>query len=156
LPAGYVGTALFGAALFYIANTWARTRALTMGVGYGLVIFSIVFTLPNLLDGFLALTIGCIFGMILVSLARHAAEVVNLFMLNLLALTTGLNAVLDAFYLVRNPGAGAGIVTNDAAAFSASFAPWVPASVWAFLWALASALLLMAAVYFSIIRPPRR
>ncbi|MCU0463901.1 MAG: M50 family metallopeptidase [Anaerolineae bacterium] len=156
LPAGYIGTALFGAGLFYIANTWSRTRLLTAILGYGLVFFSIIFTLPNLLSGFFALFIGGLMGAILVSSARRSSDEINLFILNVLALVTGFNAVLDVVYLITNPGARGGPVLNDAAAFSAAFAPWVPAAAWATIWAIASVLLLFTAVYFSVIRPPRR
>ena len=155
LPAGYIGTALFGASLFYIANTWTRTRLITAILGYGLIAFSIFFTLPDLFNGLLALVIGCVFGMILVSLSRKGSEDFNLLVLNVLAMIVGLNAVLDVFYIVENP-AVRGVVTNDAAAFSQQFAPWVPASIWALIWAFASAVLLAGSVYYSVIRPSRR
>ncbi len=155
LPAGYIGTALFGAALFYIANTWGRTPLITTVLGYGLIAFSIFFTFSDLLSGLLALTIGCVMGGLLVSLARRGSEDFNLLILNVLAMITGLNAVLDVFYIVENPGVR-GVVVNDAAAFSEQFAPWIPASVWALIWAIAAAALLAGAVYFSVIRPARR
>jgi len=154
LPAGYIGTALFGAALFYIANTGTHIRRITAILGYGLIAFSIFFTLSNLLSGFLALTIGCITGGLLVMLSRRGTEDFNLLILNVLAMITGLNAVLDVFYIIENPGVR-GVVVNDAAAFSAQFAPWIPASVWALIWAIAAAALLAGAVYYSVIRPPR-
>jgi len=155
LPAGYIGTALFGASLFYIANTWARTRLITSSLGYGLIAFSIFFTLPDFFNGFLALTIGCVMGTLLVSLARRGSEDFNLLILNVLAMITGLNAVLDVFYIVENPGVS-GVVVNDAAAFSKQFAPWIPASIWALIWALAAAALLAGSVYYSVIRRIRR
>lgn len=155
LPAGYIGTALFGAALFYIANTTARTRIITRVLGYGLILFSIIFTLPNLFAGLLALGIGSVMGILLLELAKRGSDDFNLLVLNILAMITGLNAVLDVFYIVNNPSAG-GRVNNDAAAFAQNFAPWIPASVWALIWAGAAVALLAGAVYYSVIRPPRR
>lgn len=155
LPAGYIGTALFGAALFYIANTTFRTRRITLILGYGLVAFSIIFTLPNLFSGLLALMIGTVFGLLLIELSRRGSDDFNLLMLNILAMITSLNAVLDVTYLISNPSAR-GVVNNDAAAFSETFAPWIPASVWALIWAATALILLAGAVYFSVIRPPRR
>jgi hypothetical protein len=154
IPAGYVGTAVFGAVLFYLANTIARPRRLTTLLGYGLIVFSVVFILPDPLNGILALMIGSLFGILLINAARHLSDALNLLILNVIALTTGFNAVLDALYLVRVPNAR-GIVLNDAAAFSAEFAPLIPAGVWALLWAALSAVLLGLSIYLSIIRPRR-
>lgn len=155
LPAGYIGTALFGASLFYIANIWEKTRVITRVLSYSLIGFSVIFTLPNLFGGLLALTIGVVSGLLLLELSRRGSDNFNLLVLNVLAMITGLNAVLDVFHIVENPDVR-GVVNNDAAAFSQQFAPWIPASVWALIWAAAAVALLAGAVYFSVIRPPRR
>ena len=73
-------------------------------------------------------------------------------MLNLLAMVTALNAVLDLLALINNSGATLGAVRNDAAAFSAEIAPLIPPVVFAALWVLLALIMLGAAIYFSIIR----
>jgi hypothetical protein len=157
LPAGYLGAALFGAALFYIAHTVRNSRLVSLALGVGLALVTILYT--GLLTGnfsFVAFFVGLIGAGLLIWLGRRGSQDANLLVLNLLAIITGLNAVLDLLFLVGNSGVGIGQVRNDAAAFSANVAPILPGSVWAAIWALLAVLLLGAAVYYSIIRRWRR
>lgn len=157
LPAGYLGAALFGAALFYIAHTVRNSRLVSLALGVGLALVTILYT--GLLTGnfsFVAFFVGLVGAGLLIWLGRRGSQDANLLVLNLLAIITGLNAVLDLLFLVGNSGVGLGQVRNDAAAFSANVAPILPGSVWAAIWALLAVLLLGAAVYYSIIRRWRR
>jgi hypothetical protein len=157
LPAGYLGAALFGAALFYIAHTVRNSRLVSLALGVGLALVTILYT--GLLTGnfsFVAFFVGLVGAGLLIWLGRRGSQDANLLVLNLLAIITGLNAVLDLLFLVGNSGVGIGQVRNDAAAFSANVAPILPGSVWAAIWALLAVLLLGAAVYYSIIRRWRR
>lgn len=151
LPAGYLGAALFGALLFYLANTLRHGRAISMALGAGLILFSLAFgrVSPT------ALLVGIGFGALLIALGWKAGDYLNLLILNVLAVMTGLNAVFDLWFLIGSSGAQAGELRNDAAAFQQQVAPLIPAPVWALLWALAAALMLVAAVWFSLLRPRR-
>jgi hypothetical protein len=152
LPAGYLGAALFGAVLFYLANRFHRSRLLTLALGVGLILFSILFGRVSLL----ALAVGVIFGGVLIALAWYTHEDVNTFVLSLLASLTSLNAVFDVWSLVGNSDAALGTVRNDAAAFSAAIFPLIPGSVWALLWSGLAILMLGISIWFSLIRPMRR
>jgi hypothetical protein len=143
LPMGYVG-----AALFYVTNTVPYPRTISLALAALLGAITLLYT------SFLstAWLVGLGFALALLALWRYADRSVNLLALNVLAMITGLNAVLDLVGLVNNSGASLGAVRNDAAAFSAEIAPIIPPVVWAVLGALIAVALLGAAVYFSYIR----
>lgn len=158
LPAGYIGAAVFGALLFYLINTFHRTRLIAMALGAGLIIFTLLYARPDASGLPLALLVGLATGAVLMVLGWKASRYLNLLVLNVLAMMTALNAVLDVVLLTRYSNvqietAGGGIIRNDAAAFSAEIAPLIPAAVWAFLWAAIALALLGVSVYFSIVRP---
>lgn len=155
LPAGYVGAALFGAALFYLTNTWRRTRTLSALLGAALIAFSVFYARPDEQGRITALLVGVGFGLVLLAVAWKLSLMVNVLVLNVLAMLTGLNAVLDVRSLIDNSGAMLGQVRNDAAAFSAEVLG-LPAVVWALLWLALSVLALGLAVYASVIRPLRQ
>lgn len=152
LPAGYLGAALFGSVLFYLTNTVQHTRVITGMLGGFLIVMTVLFT--NLFST--AFVVGILGGAILFYMAARGGSVMNLLLLNVLALLTAFHALLDVIYLISNSGAALGDVRNDAAAFSAAFTPIVPAGVWAALWAGLAIVMMAAAFYFSIIRPLRQ
>lgn len=157
IPAGYLGAAFFGAALFYIINTIRYPRSISIALGIMLIIFSVLFARPDRFGAPLALIIGLLFGAGLIGLGWKAQRVVNLLVLNVLAMVTSQNAVMDVLSLIRNSNAtlntGRGIITNDAASFSREVAPLIPANVWALVWAGLSILMLGIAIYYSVIHP---
>jgi hypothetical protein len=148
LPAGYLGAALFGAVLFYAVNTVPFPRTISLVLAVLLAAVTLLFT------AFLstAWLLGLSSALVLLALWRFADRSVNLLVLDLLAMLTGLNAVLDLVGVIGSSGASMGGVMNDAAAFSREFAPIIPGVVWAVLWAIIAILMLGAAVYFSYIR----
>lgn len=152
LPAGYLGAAAFGAILFYLTNSQPYTRTLSAILGVLLLIFSVIFGLSSLL----AFAIGVAFAIMLFILAAKANREVNILILNILAILTGLNAVLDLWYLVRNSSASLGTISNDAAAFSRDVFPLIPAALWAFLWAVLAVIFLSIAIWYSVVRPIRK
>lgn len=152
LPAGYLCAAFFGAILFYLANRVPHTRVISFVLGAGLILITLLYT-DFLATAFI---VGVLMGAALILLGWRAHQDINLIILNVLAMLTGLNAVLDLFYLVNNSGAGLGTVRNDAVAFSAQIAPIIPAWVWAGLWALIALAALGASVWYSVIHPFRR
>jgi hypothetical protein len=148
LPAGYLGAALFGAVLFYLNNRFHRSQLLSVLIGIGLIGFSILFANQALV----AFLVGMLFGAALIVLGYRAAESWNALVLNVLAILTGLNAVLDVWYLVGDSDASLGMIRNDAAAFSQAVAPIIPGAVWAFIWAVLAAAMLGIAFWFSVVR----
>lgn len=148
LPAGYVGAALFGAVLFYLTNTVPFPRTIAVVLAVLLAVVTVLYTSPLSLAFFVGLGMAAVLALIW----RFADRGVTMVALNVLAILTGLNAVLDLISLTRNADIGAAGLRNDAAAFTAEVAPLIPAVVWALLWAALAILLVGAAVYFSLIR----
>lgn len=151
LPAGYLGAALFGAVLFYLANTVPYPRHISAVLGALVIVIAVAF--GGLLS--LATVVGVVIGLLLIALGLRAHYDINLLVLNLLAMLTSLNAVLDLLYLVNSSGATVGNVRNDALAFSQTVLP-LPAPVWALVWAALALAMLGVAIYYSVIHPWRR
>lgn len=149
LPAGYLGAALFGAVLFYLTNRLHYNRAISIILGVGLIIFSVLF--GGLLTT--AFLVGIGFGLALIGLGWYVKyEDVHKIVLDVLAIMTGLNAVLDIWFLVGSSGASLGSVQNDAAAFSRDVAPLIPAAVWALVWAALAVVMLGVAVWYGLVK----
>ncbi|MCC6805635.1 MAG: M50 family metallopeptidase [Anaerolineae bacterium] len=151
LPAGYLGSALFGALLFYITNTVPYPRTISLVLAILVAVVTVLFT--NFLST--AFLVGLGSALVLLALWRYADRSVNLLVLDALAILTGLNVVLDLFALVTHSSAAMGEVLNDAAAFSRDIAPILPPVIWAIVWTILAVLMLGAAVYFSHIRRRR-
>lgn len=151
LPAGYLGAALFGAVLFYFANTvpYPKTISIILAILVGVItlLYTSFFSTAWL--------VGVGFALALAALWRYADRDINLLVLDVLATLCGLNAVLDLLGLITHIDAALGIARNDAAAFSREVAPIIPGVIWAALWALTAVIMLGAAVYFSHIRQRR-
>ncbi len=154
LPAGYLGAAAFGSGLFYLANRFPRfCQGLSLALGVGMIIFTVLFARPDESGAPIALFIGLAFGALLAGLGYRASVAVNLLVLNVLALMTALNAVLDVWYLVGSADASRGAIRNDAAAFAAEVTPLLPPAVIAFIWSAIAVLLLALAVYYGLFKP---
>lgn len=161
LPAGYLGAAFFGAVLFYLANTVRYARSISGVLGAGLIIFSILFARPATNGAPTALLVGIAFGAALMGIGWKANRTINMLLLNMLATMTSLHAVLDLYFLTRSADVrlevpGGVDVRNDAAAFTELVTPFLPASIWAFIWAALAVIMLGVSVYYSIIRPLRK
>jgi hypothetical protein len=157
LPAGYLGAAFFGAVLFFLVNTTRRTRTLSIVLGIGLVLLTIAYARPGDDGAWTAIIIGLLMGLALIGTGWRFSSELNLLVLSVLAIMTALNAVLDITLLVRYADLEMvtknGIVRNDAAAFHAEVASFLPASAWALLWAAIAVLMIGTSVYYSVLRP---
>ncbi len=152
-PAGYLGAALFGSLLFFLINRIPRwTRGLSFLIGLAVVILTLSYAMPSADRDAIALIVGIGFGIGLIALGWFAPRVINLFVLNTLAILTGLNAVFDVWHLVMNPGAGAGPIVNDAERFSIEVTPLLPPAVVAFMWAAIAVAMLVFAMYFGLVK----
>lgn len=159
LPAGYLGAAFFGSALFYAVNRFPRlVRPLAVALGIGLIIFTALYARPDASGVPVAIVIGLLGGFAIAVIGLRASQTFGLLALNVLAIMTALNAVLDVTGLVNNADAcmrtGDGLrICNDAAAFHNEVAPFLPASVWAFIWAGLAIGMVGIAAYFSLLHP---
>lgn len=161
LPAGYLGAAFFGAVLFYLVNTVRFARSISAALGVGLIVFSILFARPADNGAPTALLVGVAFGAVLIGIGWQANRTINMLLLNMLATMTSLHAVLDLVFLTQSANVTLNVeggvpLRNDAAAFTQLVSPFLPASVWAFVWAALAVIMLGVSVYYSIIRPLRR
>lgn len=150
LPAGYLGAAFFGALLFYMVNSVPFPRKISLALGTFLILVSLFLGAQGI-----ALIIGVLTGLGLIFLGIRGTPLVNILVLDVLSLLTGLNAVLDLLFLVGNSTIGENGVRNDAAAFTHEIAPLVPPTVWALVWCVLAVFMLGAAVWYSVILPMR-
>lgn len=158
LPAGYIGAAMFGAGLFYVVHRWPQAVRWTAGViGGGLIVFTLLYARPDAHGAPIALIVGLLFGAGLLALAYRASGQITILVLSVLAIMTGLNAVLDITTLVgwadSCAAIGRDVVCNDAYAFHRDVAPFLPAAAWALIWAAISIALCAASVYYSLVQP---
>lgn len=155
-PAGYLGAAFFGSVLFFVVNRFPRfIHAIGVALGVGMVVFTVLFARPDE-GGFpIALLIGVLAGMGLMALGLRAPLLITLLVLNVLAITTALNAFLDLQYLMTATDASRGNIPNDAAQFAQRVTPLIPASVIAFIWATLAVMMFGTALYYGAWRPLR-
>lgn len=153
LPAGYLGAALFGSLLFFLANRVPRwTRALSVLLGLSIIVLTLGYAMPDQGGSPIAMIVGICSGVAMLAMGWQASRIVNLFVLNTLAILTGLNAVFDLWLLIRNPSVGSETALNDAAAFSERITPLLPAAVVAAIWAAVAIAMLAFAVYFGLLK----
>lgn len=157
LPAGYLGAALFGSLLFYTVNRYPRfAGSMAALLGVGMALFTVMFARPDESGIPLALMLGVGIGMLLMYIGLKANQLITLVFLNVLAVMTALNAVLDVWYLTRAIDASRGLVQNDAVAFSQQVTPLVPPTMIAFIWALTAMAMFGMALYYGIWKPLRQ
>lgn len=152
IPAGYLGAAIFGSLLFYMINRYPKfTRYYAVGLGLGMSVFTLLFARPDEQTGIpLALLLGVGFGVAIMVMGLKLNRFINILVLNVLAVMTALNAVLDVWFLTQYIDATRGTVRNDAVAFSQEVVPILPPVVVAFSWAIIAVIILGVAVWFSI------
>ena len=152
-PAGYLGAAFFGTALFFITSRKPQwTRGMSIAIGLAIVGLTLVFARPDAQQNLTALVVGIGFGVGLIALGAFAPRVFTVFLLNTLAILTGLNAVFDLWRIVRNPSPASGGAISDAARFSAEVTPILNEVIVAFMWALIALGMLSAAIYFGLVK----
>jgi hypothetical protein len=157
LPAGYLGAALFGSLLYYSVNRFPGIADKTaLGLGLGMIIFTLLYARPDETGTPIALFVGVGFGTILLLIGAKLNVLFTLLILNILAVSTALEAVMDLRYLMDVADtARRGTVMNDAAAFSNDVMPLLPPSAIALTWAAIAVAMLGLAVYHGTLRPIR-
>ena len=156
LPAGYLGTALFGSVLFFMLNRFPRmTNGLAIGLGGFMVGFTLLFARPDESGLPLAMFIGVMMGTLLLVMGLRAPRWLTMIVLNILAVTTALEAFIKLRYLIGRT-ASRGNVVDDVTAFQREFVPLLPQSLIALSWAAIAIILFAVAVYFGAWKPLHR
>lgn len=152
VPAGYIGAALFGAVLILLGRShrWSRLALGIIGVVMGLL--SLRYGLPNLfsgdfLSGLLTIISGVIFGGFFLWVALKAAPGWIIFLLHLVAIQAGLTAFSDLTTVMGLSLRFFNAPANDA--HSMAELTYIPAIIWAALWALLAIFLLGSAIWVT-------
>ena len=165
-PAGYLGSALLGAALFYLVNRAPHLlRGLAMITGIFTVAFMALFIRPAGAGSLLSMVICLGLGVLLIVMGWTGKGDINQLrsrktfaqiMMNIVALMTALHVILDLGYILQAPAMTDGVITNPVAAFSERVMPSASAALIAYIWSATAIVLLGISIYFSMIRPLRQ
>src|SRR5262245_15965460 len=150
IPAGYLGSALFGASLIRLGGSVRWSRAAMAVLGAAVLLLSLRYGLPSIAtlqwsSGVITVVAGVAIGFGFVWVARKATTAWVLFLTNLVAMEAGLTAFSDLFALIQLSSGWAGAAATDARAMSEL--TLVPALVWAVLWAVVALALIGAALW---------
>jgi hypothetical protein len=152
IPAGYMGAALFGAVLILLGRShrWSR-RALAI-IGGAMALLSLRYGAPSIissdfLSGFLTTLSGLIFGGFFVWVAWKAAPGWIIFLLHLVAIQAGLTAFSDLMTVIGLSTQFFNAPANDAQSMAGL--TFIPAIVWAVLWAILAVLFIGGAIWMT-------
>jgi Peptidase M50B-like len=150
IPAGYLGSALFGAALICLGRSARWSRAALSIVGGAVLLLSLRYGIPSIfspqwLSGLITVVAGTALGVAFLLVARRATPGWTLFLTNLLAIQAGLTAFSDLFALIDISSRFFRQPTSDAQSMAQLTS--IPAVVWAVLWAIIATALIGAAVW---------
>ena len=165
-PAGYLGSALLGAVMFFLVNRAPQlTRGLAVLTGLFTVGFIALFIRPNETGDWTAILICIGLGVALalagwrsrgdINQLRSSRSLLQIVM-NALAMMIALHVLLDLNYLLNTPARDGNTIVNPAAAFAEEVAPGMAIAVVALTWTGVAVALLGAAVYFSLLKSLRR
>lgn len=205
IQAGYLGTALFGAALLFLTHRVRRPGRVAIGVGMligGLTLLYSGLSLDKLntvetvllaavlgsaiylvltqetdqgryiglavagvgglmllvfagADNILTIIVGLVSAALLVALGLRAKRDAVVVTLTFLAFLTGLQAITDAWVLLKIVSLPAAMVpNNDASSMAREIGG--SATIWALIWIACDVLLFGTAVYFTFFSPARR
>ncbi|MEO0565378.1 MAG: M50 family metallopeptidase [Chloroflexota bacterium] len=155
ISGGYLGAALFGSLLFYLANRFSRfDRFIAIALGLFMIGFTLRFARPDESGALTAIYIGLSFGAALVAIGWWAPRTITLLVLDMLAISTALNAVLDVWYLVNFIDASRGMVRNDAVAYSQEVTGGiVPATLVSLSWVGIAIVMFGMSVWYGVWKP---
>lgn len=157
IPAGYLGVALFGAALIFLGRNHRWSRIAMAVIGGVMLLLSLRFGLPAVFSspfsGMLTTISGLIFGMLFLWTAIKAPPGWIIFLVHLVAIQAALTGFSDLMTLI-------GLSTRffDAPATDAQSMArltFLPAVVWAGLWAIMALLIIGGAIWLTWISPNR-
>lgn len=163
LPAGYLGSALLGAVLFFLVNRAPHLlRGLTMLTGAFTVGFLALFIRPDGAGDGVSYVVCFGFGILLMIMGWKGRGDINQFwswrsitqiVMTIVALMTALHVVLDLSYVLSAPARIDDVtIVNTVAAFAEEVMPALSVSVVAYSWSAIAIAMLGFAFYRSIPR----
>ncbi len=148
--AGYIGSALFGAALLFLVASALADRTLLMLLGGALLVLSLVFV--RNLFGFVA---GLVLAAAMIAAGLYMPESYITWLLTFLAIQTALSALDSVVILARISLHGRATAFPSDAQVLAQHTR-IPAIMWALLWCLISLGLIVVAVTLAYRGMPTR
>ena len=158
IPAGYLGVALFGALLIAIGHNHRLSRMAMGLIGGGMVLLTIRYAIPTIftgqiLVGSLTTAAGIIFGAIFLGVALKATPRLIIFLIHVVAIQAGLTAFSDLSTVIGLSTQFLNAPANDAR--SMAELTFIPAIVWALLWAVAALVLIGGAIWLTWLGPDK-
>lgn len=132
LPAGYVGSAVFGSIFFYLGNRYRWADAFAFLIGLFIIGFTFGYGRPEENGSLTAHVVAISFGLILITLGMKGPLWLNMLLVNILTTMTALQGLKGAWTLH--------ILSeewhhNDAVMFAQAFAPSLGGNTIALIWA---------------------
>jgi hypothetical protein len=157
VPAGYIGTALFGAALIRLGRSPQRSRVVLGVLGATLALLSLRYGLPSvfsaqILSGLLTVIVGVSLGALFLTIAQRASEGVPLLLVNLVAFWVGLSALGDLATLFTITTASEATLSDAHTMVRLTLLPPV---FWALVWVLIAGAALGSALWRTWFRSHR-
>ena len=165
MTAGYLGSAVLGALLFYLVNRAPHLlRGLSIALGAFTIGFLALFIRPDAAGDWLSMMVCIGFGALLIFLGITGKGDINQLasrksitqiVLSIIALMTALHIVLDLPAVLQVPAESGGAITNPVAYFAENVMPGVSVEMVAYSWSAIAIALLAVAFHFGILRPLR-
>ena len=163
LPAGYLGSAMLGALLFFLINRLPHlVRGLSIITGVFTVTYLLLFIRPNETGDIISIAICAGLGLVLIALGikghgnpdqlKSRRTVVQVVM-NIVALMTALHIILDLQYVLNASARDGNTIINPVAAFANEVLSGASVQSVALIWSAIAVALLGLAFHFSIVRP---
>jgi hypothetical protein len=160
LPAGYLGSALFGAVLLYAANRVKRVRWVAFVCGVFFISTALIFSsnvsanLYAAVGSVFALILGITAGLGLIALGRFASRWVTVLVLNTLAFIAGFEVLNDFLFLLSHQSASLGEVQNDASQMAQLMN--TSTLTWIIVWAALAILMVGGAAIMAFVEPGQK
>ena len=156
VPAGYLGAALFGASLILLGRSLRWSRIALAVIGGLMMLLSLRYGAPGIFSGHIFSAIlttvsGLLFGIMFLWIAFRASASWIIFFLHLIAIEAALMAFSDLMTVITLSTPFAGGTNTDAA--SMAELTFIPAIIWAMLWAVMAIGLVGGAIWFTWIKP---
>jgi len=156
IPAGYLGVALFGAGLILLGRSYRLSRTALALIGALMLLLALRYGLPTMFAGepgagLLTTVSGTLLGGLLLAAAIKAPPGGIIFLQHLIAFQAALTALTDLLGLIGLSAQLFNSPANDAQ--SMAELTYIPAVIWALLWAVSAAGLLGWAIWRTWLRP---
>ncbi len=159
IPAGYLGSALFGSLLILLGRSHRWSRIALGIIGGGMVLLSLRYGAPSIFGGYifsglLTTLSGFIFGGLFLWVSIKAAPGWIVFLIHFIAIQSILIAFSDLVGLIGISTNFFNAPENDAKAMAEL--TFIPAVVWAVLWAILALGLIGGSIWFTWLKPARK